>query len=88
MSWTEIKDGVPEKNVECFVIREWADGSLHSINAARKSSQPLTIDNDMSRNAWWHSLDGEVRFSDSTVVAWMEIKKIAPAHKGQLVPYQ
>ncbi|AIN17667.1 hypothetical protein DJ57_2583 [Yersinia rochesterensis] len=89
MSWIDINDYVPDRGPECHVVREWADGSLHTITAVRHTDEPLTINDDSSRNCWWASTSvRNSSFSDSTVVAWQYVNRDAPEFNGMLLPIE
>lgn len=87
--WNEIINGVPEKGVDCHVVRKWADGSLHTTTAKRDSDCELTIDEDASKNCWWANTSGRHSyFSDSSVIAWQYINKSAPEYHGRILPIE
>ncbi|EMH6405840.1 hypothetical protein ACPS97_003705 [Providencia rettgeri] len=87
MNWTEIKDGIPEKGVKCFVVRKRKNETLIMAYATRETDKPLTINSDASRDAWWVSCDKRSSFSDSTVIAWIEERELKIEYNGQLIPF-
>lgn len=73
MEWIYIQNELPPRDKEVWVIRGWEGSNRSLYKAIRKSSEPLTIDKDFTRNCWWVDEEAGSRFCDGTVVAWLKV---------------
>lgn len=83
MEWIYVRDELPPRGKEVFIIRGWEGGQRHLRKAARLSSEPLTISDDFSTNCWWKDDEKGSSFCDGTVVAWLKVPEISlPEFEG------
>lgn len=78
MEWIYVRDELPPEGDEVFIIRGWEGSKRYLRKAARRSSKPLTLNEDFSKDCWWHDDEKGSQFSDGTVIAWLKVPDITP----------